>query len=441
MDVSKQASNAWRVTIILFLINLFNFVDRSIPAVLAEPIRHEWGLTDTELGIVVSAFTVVYALAGIPLGRLADKYPRKYIIGGSLLLWSVLTGVTGIAWNFASFLVFRVLVGIGESACAPSSTSLISDLFPASKRSRATGLFMLGLPVGLIFVFFSTGAIAEFFGTWRAPFFIAAIPGIILATCMFFIKEPVRGAAETIQVTEQKIEHPFRRIASIPTIWYLGFAFVAGNLASYGTNSFIVPLIMRYFELPLQTAGVATGIIVGLSGLIGLTLGGVIADKLHKWNERARLIYGAANMFGAAVLTYIALSMDVSEFTAFVVLFTVGWLLQYNFYICCYPAIQDVVEPRLRATAMAITFTISYVLGGSAGPIIIGALSDNAANAAMLASGATEMTDHFKGIGLRQAMTWLIPSSLALSGIAFMLATRTFIKDVKKMNKRMGMHS
>src|SRR5580765_965444 len=181
---NKQAGNAWRVLILLFLANLFNFFDRTIPSVVAEPVRKEWGLSDTELGLVFSAFTLVYALAGVPLGRLADASPRKAIMGWGLLVWSALTGATGAAWNYASFFVVRLAVGVGEASYAPAATSMIGDLCPANKRSRAMGLFMLGLPIGLLLAFFSVGSMVKAFGSWRAPFFIAMLPGVLLAIFM-----------------------------------------------------------------------------------------------------------------------------------------------------------------------------------------------------------------------------------------------------------------
>ena len=437
MSEGKQADNAWRVMILLFLANLFNFYDRTVPAVLVEPVRREWGLTDTQLGLITSAFTVVYALAGVPIGRLADKSSRKGIMGVGLFVWSALTGVTGAAWSFGSFLIIRMAVGVGEASYAPSASSLIGDLFPADKRSRAIGIFMLGLPIGLVLAFFTTGAIAQYFGTWRAPFYIAAVPGMLLAVCMFFIREPARGAAEATKVVEHKIERPIRRILGIPTFWFLIISGITLNMAGYGTNGFLVPLVQRYFNLSLQSAGVATGIIVGISGLIGLTVGATIADKLHRVNERARLIYGAISMFAAAVLVHFALRVEAAEFATFVILYAFGWLLQYNFYACAYPAVQDVIEPRLRATAMAIYFALLYILGGFAGPLLVGALSDSAAHSAMLAAGAKEMTDQFRGLGLIQAME-MVPITLAVCGVGFLLATRTFASDVAAMQRGMG---
>ena len=195
MQNSTQAANAWRILFLLFLANLFNFFDRTIPAIIIEPIRMEWHLSDFQLGIIGTAFTIVYAIAGLPLGRMADTGSRSKLMGWGLATWSALTAVNGMVGSFWSFLIVRMGIGIGEASYAPAANSLIGDLFPAHRRARAMGIFMLGLPLGLLLAFFTIGAMVKAFDSWRAPFFIAAVPGLILAVFMFFIKEPKRGAA------------------------------------------------------------------------------------------------------------------------------------------------------------------------------------------------------------------------------------------------------
>ncbi|QND52246.1 MFS transporter [Phyllobacterium sp. 628] len=436
MSDGKQAANAWRVLCLLFLANLFNFFDRAIPAILSEPIRHEWGLTDFQLGLVAAAFTVVYALAGLPLGRLADTGSRRKIMGWGLVVWSIFTGLNGMAWNFASYLAVRVGVGIGEAAYAPAASALIGDMFPSNRRSRALGLFMLGLPLGLILAFFTTGAMVRAFDSWRAPFFIAMVPGLVLATFIFFIKEPARGAAEESRVEQTPVSQPVRKVLSIPTMWWLIVAGIAANFAAYSTNTFMVPVLQRYFGLPLEQAAITTGVIVGVTGLIGLTLGGWVADKMHQRSERGRLLFGAFGLAVAALATGHALTLGGTEIALFTAVFSFGWLLQYNYYTCVYPAIQDVVEPRLRATAVALFFAALYLLGGAFGPIVVGLLSDHFSTSAMLATGASEMTEEFKAAGLHSAM-FLIPVSLLITAVAMLFAARTFSTDAKAMRDGM----
>ena len=437
MQPNQQAANAWRILFLLFLANLFNFFDRTIPAIIIEPIRLEWGLSDLQLGLIGTAFTIVYALAGVPLGRMADTGARRKIMGWGLAAWSGLTALNGMAWSFWSFLLIRMGVGIGEASYAPAANSLIGDLFPAHKRARAMGIFMLGLPLGLLLAFFSIGAMVQAFGSWRAPFLIAALPGLILALFLFFIREPARGAAESMPVSSAAVQQPLRKVLAIRTFWWLVLAGLAFNFAAYACNAFMVPMLQRYFGLGLQQAAMATGVIVGLTGLVGLTLGGWVADKVHQRWANGRLLFAALSMLVACLCSAWALTAGRIDTALFVAVFSLGWLFSYNFYTCVYTAIQDVIEPRLRATAMALFFAGLYLLGGGLGPLAVGWLSDHYAQAAMQAAGASEMTEAFKAVGLHDAML-LIPVALLLTLLALLQAARCFQTDAVRMREGLG---
>lgn len=436
MQPNQQASNAWRILFLLFLANLFNFFDRTIPAIIIEPIRLEWGLSDLQLGLIGTSFTIVYAIAGLPLGRMADTGSRRKIMGWGLAAWSGLTALNGLAWNFWSFLLIRMGVGIGEASYAPAANSLIGDLFPAHKRARAMGIFMLGLPLGLLLAFFTIGAMVQAFDSWRAPFVIAAVPGLILAVFLFFIHEPARGAAESTQVSTAAVDKPIRKVLAIRTFWWLVLAGLAFNFATYACNSFLVPMLQRYYGLTLHNAAMATGVIVGLTGLVGLTLGGWVADKVHQRWANGRLLLGAFSMLVGCLCTGWALLAGRIDTALFVGVFSLGWLFAYNFYTCVYTAIQDVIEPRLRATAMALYFAGLYLLGGGLGPVAVGWLSDHYAKAAMHVAGADLMTETFKAVGLHDAML-LIPVALLLTLLALLQAARCFQQDAQRMRASM----
>lgn len=437
MQSSTQASNAWRVLFLLFLANLFNFFDRTIPAIINEPLRIEWNLSDFQLGLIGTVFTLVYAVAGIPLGRMADTGSRAKIMGWGLMVWSGLTAVNGMVNNFWTFLLVRMGIGVGEASYAPAANSLIGDMFPANRRSRAMGIFMLGLPLGLMLAFFTIGPMVKAFDSWRAPFFIAAVPGVLLAIFMFFIREPKRGAAESVQVAQTKVEKPLRKILTIKTFWWLVMAGLAFNFASYACNSFMVAMMMRYFQVSLGEASVATGVIVGVTGLFGLTLGGLVADRLHQRYANGRLYFASVSMLVATLCTGWALMAGRIDFALFVAVFAIGWLFSYNFYTCVYTALQDVIEPRLRATAMALYFAGLYLLGGGLGPVVAGLLSDHYAHVAMDAAGASVMTEAFKAVGLHDAMM-LIPLTLLLTLVFLVIASRTFVADAKRMQQGMS---
>lgn len=435
-----QAVHPWRVLALLFAANLLNFFDRTIPAILNEPIRHEWGLDDLRLGIIAAAFTVVYAIAGVPLGRLADRASRKKVMALGIAVWSGFTAANAFAWSFGSFLVARMGVGVGEASYAPASSSLIGDLFPARRRSRALGIFMLGLPLGLMAAFFTVGPMVTAFGDWRAPFVVAALPGLVLAGLMLLVREPARGAAERTAATAAAaapVDRPIRRVLGTRTMLWIILSGLTVNFAAYAGNGFLVPMIQRYFGLGLTEAAVTTGFVVGVTGLFGLTVGGWLADRIYQRSERGRLVFGAASLVVAAAATAAALASGRASLTLFAVLFGTGWLAQYGYYTSVYPAIQDVVEPRLRATAVAVYFAGMYLLGGAFGPVVVGALSDRLAGAAMAAAGAATMTDAFRAVGLHDAL-FLVPVALLLTAVFVFLASRSFPADARRMEERLA---
>jgi len=184
---------------VLFAINLMNFFDRQILGAVGEQIRREWGLGDTALGALGTAFTLLYALVGVPLGRLADHGSRKHVLAAGVLLWSLLTAASGFARNFWELFAVRLGVGVGEASCAPTSISLIGDLYRAEQRARATAVFMLGLPLGIGLSFLVGGYVGQHWG-WRVALFIAAGPGLLCALAALLMREPERGAVESAAI-------------------------------------------------------------------------------------------------------------------------------------------------------------------------------------------------------------------------------------------------
>ncbi len=182
---------------VLFAINTMNFLDRQIPGAVGELIKIEWNLSDKELGFVGTAFILVYAAIGVPLGRLADRGNRSWILAVGVFIWSLLTFGSGLARNFWQMVAFRLGVGVGEATCAPASNSLIGDLVPSSGRARALSFFMLGLPIGIALSYWISTAIAHNpnWG-WRYAFFVALVPGLLCAIGALFIREPKRGGSE-----------------------------------------------------------------------------------------------------------------------------------------------------------------------------------------------------------------------------------------------------
>lgn len=428
MSGKSNVTAPGRVLALLFVANLLNFYDRTLPAVLAEPIRIAWGLSDVHIGLVGAAFTLAYALAGLPLGRLADTRSRKWIIAIGLVVWSLLTGINGLVGGFVSLLIVRIGIGLGEAAFAPAANALVADLYPSNRRGRATGVLMLGLPLGMMLAFFTTGAIAEYFGTWRAPFFIAMVPGLIVAALFMLIREPKRGATDPNTAPPARIAHPIRTLLSIPTFWLIIASGVTFTFAGYATTTFMVPNLQRYFGLSLTEAALSVGVIVGVTGLFALPLSGLVADKIHGRFGRGRLLFGAGCLAISALLTWFALSQPAEQVNLFIGLFAAGWFFQYVYFTTTYPAIQDVVPPQLRATAIAVFFAMFYILGAAFGPLIVGLLSDHVAGAAMREAGATEMSETFRAIGLHASL-FVVPAMLLVTALLIVLSALRFPED------------
>jgi predicted MFS family arabinose efflux permease len=429
---TKPTSSASFALFVLFAINLLNFFDRQLPGALAEPIRKEFHLSDTALGLLGTIATLMYALVGLPLGRLADKWYRTRLIAIGTAAWSLLTGASGLAQNFWQLFISRIGVGLGEAACAPAGQSLIGDLYPPHQRARAMGIFMLGLPAGLCLAYFSAGAIGAALG-WRAAFLFACIPGLLFAWLALRIPEPVRGALDTARplAAGVAVESPFRAVLKLPTMWWIILSGIFHNFNMYAINAFQTPFLQRFHEMGLKAASNVSAISVGAVGAIGLLAGGWFADKISAKRRDGRLLLSACCMAIAAPSIYFALSQPKGAIGAFMLLMAVGTMTMFVYYATVYAAIQDVIEPRLRGTAVAIYFCAMYVLGASLGPLGMGMLSDHFAHQAMHDAGAGAMTEAFKASGLHSAM-YAIPVLAVLASLVLFAASRSVEGDIRK---------
>lgn len=410
---------------VLFAINAMNFFDRVIGGAVAEPIRKEWQLSDSALGALGTAFTLLYAFAGVPLGRLADRYSRKTLLAGGVAVWSGLTALSGVARTFWSLFLMRLGVGVGEAVCAPAATSLIGDLYPPARRGRAMSMFMMGLPIGIALSFFLGGSIAHSYG-WRAAFFVAGAPGLLFAVAAMFIKEPAREVGRG----GESVAHPYRSVLSIPTMWWIIISGALHNFNMYALGSFIAPFVIRYHGVDLRQAGLISMTVYGLSGIPGLLVGGILADSIGRKRKDGRLLLGSLCILISVPLMVLALMQPPRAIAAFVVLATLGCMVMYVYYSTVYAAIQDVVEPRLRGTAMALYFLAMYVLGASLGPLGTGMASDFFTKRAAAATGAVVL-EPFKGAGLHNAM-YLIPLLSVILTFVLFAASRAIVRDARQ---------
>lgn len=422
---------------VLLGINTMNFFDRQVPAVVAEPLRKELGLTYTQYGWLTPAFLILYAVLGVPIGRWADVGRRSRILALGVTIWSILTAVSGLAWDFTSLFLARLGVGVGEAACAPTANSLLGDMFPRERRARAISLFMFGLPLGLGLSGIVSGQVAVWWG-WRAAFYVAAIPGLILGLLCLWIQDPERGAAEHRSVgASRRPGSPILLVLGIPTMWWIILSGALHNFNMYAIGSFLSPYLQRYHGLRTDYAGYINGIVYGFSGGLGIFLGGWASDWIVRRRIRGRLELAAVASAVAAPCIWMALQQEPYAIWAFAAWMLPGCMFLYVYYSGVYAAVQDIVEPALRGTAMSVYFFAMYLLGGAVGPVITGALTEHYAEQARLAEQAAELSDLHRAVGLHRAM-YLIPILCAALVVVLFAGSRTVTRDHQRLEEWMA---
>lgn len=406
---------------LLVVVNIVNFYDRHLAGALAEPLRREFSLTDTQIGMLSTFFTLLYAVIGLPLGWLADRGSRKKLLAGGLALWGAVTTLAAWAWNFPTLLISRLGLAVGEAACAPTATSWIGDLFPADRRSRPLALFMLGVPIGGALSFFFSGPIAQLWG-WRRAMVAAGIPALLLAPVLLLLHEPERETS-----FRPSGEGSVAKILRIPAFWWIVASGVLVNFILYALATFLPALFGRIFHLKVGAAGIATGIVYLVGGVLGGSLGGFWGDAIVHRRADGRMLIAAGAAVCAAPLAYFGIRQPLGMLPLAILLLTPTYGLLNMYYGLVYAALQDIVAPQLRATAMAIYFLFMYLGGASFGPQLTGKLSDNLAHRAALAAGSPAITEAAKAVGLQQAML-IIPVLCLALGVVLWAGSRSMLR-------------
>lgn len=428
---------AARTLFILFAINTMNFFDRQILGATGELLRLEWRLSDSALGALGTAFTLLYAFVGVPFGWLADRFPRRQILAGGVFVWSLLTAASGAAATFAQLFAVRLGVGIGEASCAPAATSLIGDLFPPERRARAMSIFMLGLPVGLALSYLVSSIVAQAWG-WRAAFYVAGLPGLLCALAVLFVPEPPRGQAEGERSvgTRRRPGNSFGLVLGTPTMWWIILSGALHNFIMYALGAWLAPYLIRFHGVTVARAGVLLTVAYGIAGGAGLLLGGRAADAMLTRRHGGRLLLGAAALALSVPLLWAALRVPAGRQVLFTLVTALAMAVMYVYYAVVYSAIQDVIEPALRGTAMALYFFAMYVLGASFGTWAVGYASDHftraAAEAAGLAGAQGRALEPFRAAGLRAAL-FLLPALGVLLSLVMWAASRTVGRDMERL--------
>ncbi len=366
---------SYYVLTILFLVYVFNFIDRQILSVFIGPIREEFGVSDTAMGLLVGfAFTLLYTIAGIPIARWADRSNRRTIIAIGLAIWSAMTAASGMAKTFVHLVLARIGVGIGEAAGSPPAHSLISDYFPPSRRATALAIYGAGAFAGSAIAYLGGGYLREFFD-WRTAFIVLGLPGILLALVVrFTVKEPPRGYSEQRTDTETSTLGETLRFLLGSKSWL--YLIVGSSLISITAYSILMwgfEFYGRVHGMSPSAIGQWMALIVGGGGCLGSILGGRLTDSNVSRPSRMVSVPGLVTLGSLPLgLTFLMVDSSLLSLLSFLVFYTLFTVFQPTMFATT----QTLARLRMRATASAILLFIINITGAGFGPLLVGALSD-----------------------------------------------------------------
>ena len=285
-------------TVLLCLVNMFNALDRGALAILVEPIKTDLGLSDTQLGLLTGfAFSLTYALFGIPLARLADTRSRVKLLSVCLAVWSIATAIAGFAQNFIQLALTRVVVGIGEAGGSPASVSMMGEYYKPESRSRGMSLFMLGGVTGGALGLGLVGVIADHYG-WRVALFTMGLPGLLLAIVLLTtLREPPRGR---FQSTSERFDtdiawyQAVAQVLSRRTMQHLLLAYGIGAFGGAGVSAWLGAFFMRSHGMSLSEVGGLLGVLAGLASFAGVMFGVVFGPRVVRRDRRWELWWPGA---------------------------------------------------------------------------------------------------------------------------------------------------
>jgi MFS family permease len=423
---------------LLMVVYMLSFLDRQVLSILAEPIKQDLNLADWQIGAVSGlAFALFYTLVGLPIARLSERGHRPFIIASAITVWSVFTIMCGFAKGFAHLALARVGVGTGEAGCTPPALSLIADYVPRERRSSAVAVYMAGAPAGALLGMVLGGVVASHWG-WRTAFFVAGIPGVVMAILVAFTLREPRLKRHAAAITsprpaeEEAAKETFATTMKVligkPTYRLIVTAVTMKALIQYSVHAFVGSFFFRNHAVeladtasrfglkPVGFLGISLGIILGLSGIAGSIFGGKLADHFARRDIRAHMTIPAIGVLVGTPF-YIAAFMVGSLPLALGLLLIPG-TLNAMYYGPAYAIVQGLVKPSMRATATAVLLFVISLVGLGIGPLIVGLVSDILAG---------------QGFGEAAGIRWALTLCVLLAipaAICFLAARKTLQTDL-----------
>lgn len=394
---------------LLFGVNFLNYIDRYVIAAVGPLIQRDFGLDDTQLGFIGSMFVVAYMVASPFTGVIGDRWPRRFLVAGGVLVWSLATILSGLATSYHHLLLARSVIGVGEAGFGVVSPTLISDLFSREARGRMLAFFYVAIPVGSALGFLLGGYVGQHHG-WRAAFFLAGAPGIALGLLAFRMAEPPRGAGDGVSAAQ---EHRFewgstRTLIANRSFAYTTLGMAAMTFALGGMAYWMPTFLTRLRGVPLDRANALFGGITVAAGLVGTFAGGWLGDALLRRTDRAYLLVSGVGMLVGVPAAYVGLTSSTPT-----VYLPAIFVAEVMVFLNTGPAnavLVSVVLPEIRATAIALSIFAFHLLGDVPSPILIGRVSD--------------------WTGSLETALLLCTAAMALSGALYLLGARTLGRDL-----------
>ncbi len=407
---SRSYSNY--VFVLLFLLYMFDYIDRMVVTSMFTSIERDWGISHTQSGLLVSAVYWAIVLLTFPVSILVDRWSRSKTIGIMAIMWSVATALCALTGNFVQLFMARMLIGVGEAGYAPGGSAMISGLYPIDKRAKMMGLWNASIPLGSAIGVLLGGIIAVKLG-WKHAFGIVAIPGMIVAILFLFVKDYKTVDLSFFDKSRKKVKMEkkdmVREFLTKPSVFLPILEWQQLFLLQPQCLHGLPTYFEKVREIPQETAGKMASSVM-LLALIGAPLGGYLTDLWRKKKTNARLLYPALSTFLSAVTLFIALVF--LKGTIQYIVFLIFGVLVLSFISGAAAVTQDVIHPGLRATSYAIAVVVQNLLGASTAPVVMGRIYD--------------LTN------IQTALS-ILPFVLLIGTVLFWLGSKYYEKDLEKV--------
>ena len=403
------------VFVLLFLLYMFDYIDRTIVTSMFTSIERDWGINHTQSGMLVSAVYWAIVLLTFPVSLLVDRWSRTRTIGIMATLWSIATAICALTGNFTQLFMARLLIGIGEAGYAPGGSAVISGLYPIDKRSKMMGLWNASIPLGSAIGVLLGGIIAMRLG-WKHAFGLVALPGLIVAILFFFVKDYKTVDLSFIDRSHNRIrmerKDMFKEFFNKPSILFTYFGIATVVFVTTSLLTWLPTYFQNVRGLAQDKAGTMASVVMMLA-LVGAPLGGYLTDLWRKKQINSRLLFPAITTILSAIVLFVALYIFKTGIVQFIFFMILGVLIM-AFISGAAAVTQDVIHPGLRATSYAIAVVVQNLLGASTAPIVIGKIYDKT--------------------NIQTALS-VLPVVLLVGSLLFYLGSRYYAKDIEKVAK------